>query len=75
MKNTYLDEILARAERKEAVGIPAFWFLINVAKLAREVRGAQARYFETRERTDLIEAKRLEGEIDRLLDTPPGVWK
>lgn len=69
---TILDLILARVERKEPAGIPAFYHLINIAKAARDVRAAQATYFKSRDRSDLIESKRAEKILDDLLNEQAG---
>lgn len=41
----------------------------DLIKLAREVRRAQKQYFRTRSRDDLIEAKKLEDQLDDTLFT------
>lgn len=40
----------------------------HVVSLARRVRAAQKLYFKSRSQTDLIESKRLEKELDALLE-------
>jgi hypothetical protein len=41
--------------------------LERLAATARAMRTAQARYFATRRREDLLEARALEGQVDTLL--------
>lgn len=69
-----LDVIMRRAQAKVSVGTDGFWHLFAIAKVARECRDAQKTYFETRERTHLIEAKRLEKELDDLIELPRGTY-
>lgn len=64
---------LRSIDKKEPVGSAVFFHVLNVALKAAEVRQAQVVYFKTRERSDLIESKNLEAELDRLIHEEAGL--
>jgi hypothetical protein len=64
---TSLDLALKKAETKEPLGLPLFYHVLEIAKLARDVRAAQIVYFSDRTQANLIDAKRLEAVLDAKL--------
>lgn len=46
---------------------PAPMNAIDFIDLVARMRAAQRQYFKTRERADLIESKRLEAEVDKVI--------
>lgn len=58
-------------DQKELTALPMLeqeGFVQSIIDATKMVRKAQAVYFETRERSDLVNAKKLEGKLDKLLE-------
>lgn len=62
-----LDQTLDRFDRSATTRSDG-QFLVAIARKARDVRAAQKKYFLHRDKTNLINSKRLEKELDELLD-------
>ena len=62
---------LASSARDEETVRPAAEWALSVAAKAQKVRAAQKAYFRTRRGDDLIYSKRIERELDQLLDLAP----
>jgi len=54
---------MGRAQREPVIGDPR-----ELLKLVSSMRAAQRRYFRTRLRVALVEARQLEGQVDRALE-------
>lgn len=56
-----------KLDAKQPLGIPLFYHIFEIAKLARDVRAAQTIYFADRTQANLVNAKRLEALLDAKL--------